>query len=403
MRNGTLEINLNGAEREQLIALAARLRGGENISSLVQSYDPWRFGRNRITRAFAHPRVVGKMGGPATNLLGNKAAQLWQHQGRSAFPHIFAQPDQRDVHIDTAMTQVAISYYNANYIGASVFPRVQVVHKSDDYFIFDKGDGTSKAMFRDEAQIRPLSTAAVEVGYDITSAGNSCKERAAQHPIDDRIRQNADAAIMPDMRASRMVTDKIDLSLERIIAGIVFLANSWTNDVVVGATDQWDAATSDPLTQWANARIAISGRIGQDPNTLVLGYEVYEKVCLHPLLIDRIKYTGTEERPAMVTPSMLAALAGVDRVLIGKAIYETAAEGLASSLARIWGKYAWMGYVSPAPALDEPSAGYVFSTGRIIDRFRNDEITSDILRGREEYDVKQTWADSGYLWEQVIS
>lgn len=105
----------------------------------------------------------------------------------------------------------------------------------------------------------------------------------------------------------------------------------------------------------------------------------------------------------MVTPQMLAALFNLDRVLIGAGVYDTSDEPAATAETFIWGKNMWIGYVSPRPAIENPSAGYVFTTGRIADRYREEDITSDIIRAREAFDVKVTSADSGYLLTDVIS
>ena len=47
-------------------------------------------------------------------------------------------PTVRDVHLDTAMTQVSIAYQNNAFIADQVFPVVRVNKKSDYYWIFPK-------------------------------------------------------------------------------------------------------------------------------------------------------------------------------------------------------------------------------------------------------------------------
>jgi hypothetical protein len=49
-------------------------------------------------------------------------------------------PTVRDVHIDSAMSEISIAYRNKLYIAPQVFPVVSVEKRSDKYFVFGRGD-----------------------------------------------------------------------------------------------------------------------------------------------------------------------------------------------------------------------------------------------------------------------
>ncbi|HEU4751465.1 MAG TPA: hypothetical protein VFU47_00055, partial [Armatimonadota bacterium] len=138
-------------------------------------------------------------------------------------------------------------------------------------------------------------------------------------------------------------------------------------------------------------------------NTLEMGYQVFEALALHPDLLDRCKYTGTGERPAMVTAQMMAALFMVDQVLVGSAVSNTAEEGQTASLSFVWGKHAWIGYVSETPALETPSAAYAFTLGRMADRYREEAIESDIIRVKEGWAMKAVAAGAGYRMPSAVA
>jgi hypothetical protein len=71
-----------------------------------------------------------------------------------------------------------------------------------------------------------------------------------------------------------------------------------------------------------------------------------------------------------------------DKILIGHAIYDKSIEGQSASKAQIWGDALWMGYVTPSPALESPTAGYTLEWGaRTIRRFREDQERQDIIDG----------------------
>jgi len=120
-----------------------------------------------------------------------------------------------------------------------------------------------------------------------------------------------------------------------------------------------DDANGDPFTDIAAAQTTILTNTGYMPNTLVLGWPVYQALRKHPLIIDRIKYTN----PAFagtVTPALLAQAFDVNRVLVSKAMFNSAAEGVTFSGSLIAGKNALLCYTAPAPGLMVPTAGYTF-------------------------------------------
>jgi hypothetical protein len=302
-----------------------------------------------------------------------------------------------DVHVDTILTNISIGYQNAEYIGPLVFPRVPVTKESGKFFTFDRADA-----LRSEAAIRGIGARYQRTGWDMSTDSYSVDEFGLETPIDDRVRNNADA-IMLEQTAVEYVSDQIDLKIEKDVANLINTAANWTGSTTLSGGDQWSDASSDVLASISTARLLVQANAGRRPNTAVLGVQVFEKLSLHPDLIDRIKYTGTAERPSMVTPMMLAALFGVDRVLIGTALENTAVEGATAAYSFVWGKKFWIGYVSPRPAINTPSAGYIFTTGRFADRYREEQTRSDIIRAAEAWDSKTTSAGAGTLYTNAVA
>ena len=75
-------------------------------------------------------------------------------------------------------------------------------------------------------------------------------------------------------------------------------------------------------------------------------------------ILSRIQYT----QRGIITPEILASLFDVEKVLVPRGIYETAAKGATSAPARIAGSgKALLCYATNTPSIDEPSAGYFFA------------------------------------------
>ena len=303
-----------------------------------------------------------------------------------------ARPTMRDTHIDTALGNISIAYRNESYIWDQVFPMVPVENRSDEYYVYDKG-----YWFADEAQRRAQGTRAARGGYKISSCTYTCQEFAIAKAVTDGMRDNADDPIKPEIEAVEYSTDRLLLRLERDVAGEVF-GNNWSGSATPSPT--WDDDTSDPLGDMENAISTFIGTIGRKPNVGVMGYQVLRDLKVHPDILDRIKYT---ER-GIVTEDLLAALFGLDKLLVGTAIYNTAAEEATASLSFIWGKHFWFGYVPPSPGLMIPAAGYCFVwKDRVVERFREDQEHQDIFSCSQSWKVVLTAKDAGYKLKSVVA
>jgi hypothetical protein len=145
---------------------------------------------------------------------------------------------------------------------------------------------------------------------------------------------------------------------------------------------------------------------------LVLGKAVYDALIDHPDIVDRIKYGQTPGHPAMANLEALMKLLEVERILVMKAIENTAKEGATNSHSFIGGKHALLCYSAPRPGIMTPTAGYTFSwtsfvgagqEGNRIKRFRLEQIESDRVEIQMAFDSKLVAADLGYLFLSVVS
>lgn len=378
------QIQVSRAEMEQAAATFAVMFRGRELGAAGPSLGQALSCSPRDPRAFMTPRAA-KLFGPeqGRQFLGGLAY-------RDA-PQLFAQPTIGDVHVDSVLTDISVRYRNLEYIAATAVPRVQVVNRSDKYFIFDT------ANLRNDALTRAPGAASRRGGYNLSTGNYSVETYSYETQVPDEIRRNADNPLNPDRNGVEFVSDIIDLKMEKAAATLINTSGNWTTNATLSGTSQWsDYANSDPFTDLKTARETVITQIARRANTLILGYQVFEVLALHPDLLDRCKYGGTGDRPAMVTAQMMAQLFMVDQVLVGSAIENTAVEGQTDTLAFVWGKHAWMGYVAPQAALETPSAAYCFTVGREVDTYRDDNIKSDIIRAEEEWDMKKVAAGAGY-------
>lgn len=323
------------------------------------------------------------------------------------------QPNKSQVHIDKPLTNISVAYMqNAdNFIAGKVFPTVPVEKQSDKYFTYDKAD-----WFRDEAAVRAPGTESVGSGYGLSSATYSCDVIAFHKDVDDQTADNSDAPLNPLRDATEFVSKKLLLQQERKFVSDALADSVWGQDltgVASGAStnefDQWDDYTnSDPIEDFENGKEIILGKTGYEANTLILGYEVYRQLRNHPDIVDRVKYTSSEN----ITAELLARMFEVDRVFVSKSVYNSAAEGATASYGFTAGKGALLCHVASAPSLLTPSAGYTFAWSGVsgglgesvgISNFRQDHLKSVRIEGEVAYDNKIVASDLGVWYTSAVA
>jgi hypothetical protein len=154
---------------------------------------------------------------------------------------------------------------------------------------------------------------------------------------------------------------------------------------------------------------------GYEPNTLVLNQRVMDALVDHPDIIDRIKYSGGvgNQNPARTSVQALAQLFEVDRILVTRAIQNTAAEGDANVHSFIGGNNALLTYVPPTPGLMTPSAGYTFTWsgyqgasnefGVSVTRREREIIKATEVEAEMAYVHKLVSAELGVFWKDIAA
>jgi hypothetical protein len=188
------------------------------------------------------------------------------------------QPTSQQVHVDAILTNISVAYMQqqANFIASRVFPIVPVSKQSDKFFTYTKND-----WFRDEAQRRADATESAGGGYGLSTDTYHADVFAFHKDIGDQTRANADAPIQVDREAAEFVTMRLLLKMETQFVSSFFTTGVWGTDDT--PSNLWsDYTSSDPLGDVEDGKRAILSTTGFEPNTLVLGYDVFRSLKNHP-------------------------------------------------------------------------------------------------------------------------
>jgi hypothetical protein len=312
----------------------------------------------------------------------------------------------RDLHVDTLLTNLSISYSNPDYIADQIFPVVPVNKQSDIVPKYDQSH-----WFRNLAQKRAPGTKSQGSGFTVDVTDKYfCDRYSFRDEIPDELRDNSDAPFNLDTDSMEFVTDKTMMTREVNFVADFMKTGVWGTDKTGGSdfTKFSDYGASSPLEVITEYRDTAQGKIGRDLNTFVASRGIHSKLKWHPDLIDMIKYT----QKGQLTAELIAQLLEFERYLIGQAILTTDPEGTAEasvSYSRIWGKDALMLYVPARPSLKTPAAGYTFVWRRVanalqyIKRMRDEEREVDIIEANSYFDQKVTARNSGLFMDEVVA
>lgn len=317
-------------------------------------------------------------------------------------------PTKGDVHVNKPLSQISIAFLQdqRNFVSDQVFPNIPVSHQSDRYYTYDRGEFN-----RDEMRERAPATESAGGSYTVDNTPTYYAPVYSFHrDVDDQIRTNADSMLNLDREATAYLSHKAMIKREALWATKYFATSIWATDVT--PSPLWDAASSTPIEDIQTGIDTVLQSTGFMPNTLVMGHEVWSTLKNHVDIVERIKFTSGNNNPAVVNTEAFAALFGLDRVLISRAIQNTANEGQTAAHSFILGKSALLCYSAPNPGLMIPSAGYTFSwngmfgasaLGSRVKRFRMESLASDRVEIEMAFDQKLVAADLGYFLSAVIS
>jgi len=322
------------------------------------------------------------------------------------------QPAASSVHVNAPLTNILVSYFNrpGTLVSLQAFPMVPVRHMTDKYFVFDKA-----GLLRSHAQKRAPGAAAAVSGVDVSTATYTCLREALAVRINDPQRANADDPLDLERQAVEFIGAQIALAVEADFASTVFTTSTWTGSSTASdltASPTWDDSASTPIEDVRLQSDSILEKNGVAPNTLVLGASTFRRLIDHPDIIDRVKYGQVPGAPAMASEQILAALLGLDRVLVARATKNTALEGVAGSYDFVLSQLkALLMYVAPSPAIMAPSAGYTMAwndgdrTNGVegVKRYRDEEYESDVIEGGFWFDHEVVAGSLGAFWTSAVA
>lgn len=260
--------------------------------------------------------------------------------------------------VNPVLTAVAQGYKQLDFVGGKLFPTVPVGQRAGSIITFGKEDFMLYATQRAPGE----NTKRLSFGYASGTYALLDYSMEGQLPMEvQEEAESQDNGFTIDMASFTIakVLNSMGMRLEYAQAQLARNASNYgaSNKVTLSGTSQWSdySGTSNPITVISTAKEAIRQQTGKRPNVCVMGAQVFEKLKAHPVIVDRIKYTGRD----IATTELLASLFGVAEVIVGESIYASDA----GVFADIWGKDVVLAYTenSPLASYGTPSYGYTYN------------------------------------------
>ena len=328
-----------------------------------------------------------------------------------------ANPTQNAVHVDSALTNFSVAYRQSAdaFVADKLFPNIPVRFKSDEYYVYNRADFN-----RDEVALRAPATESAGGDYKLSTQTYTAAVKAFHKDVADQDRDNADPAIDLERDAVEFVMRKMMLNKERDFAEKFFTSGKWgfeKTGVAAGPTGnqflKWSDDNSPIIDIIEEAIIEMESITGYAPNKMMVNRRAMTALKNHPEIVDRVKYaTSTSDNPARVTPRTIAALFGLDEILMSTAVINSAPQGATEASDYVTGDNALLVHAPAAPSLMSPMAGATFSwtgylnngnaMGIATSRFRMDHLKAERIEAEMAYTQEIVAPDLGYFLGSVV-
>jgi hypothetical protein len=303
----------------------------------------------------------------------------------------------QSVFIDPLLTSVYIGYKNTELIADVLAPKVQVSKESGIFFKNDKSN-----LIVPGETTRALTGSANRISGTLTTDTYTLEEHTLEEWIDDRILKTYDSPFDPQKNATNRIAGQLMIEKENELIAALSAATASGN--VVDSAGNWSTAGTNLRTAVLTGKDYIHVRTGVRPNTLVLDRLTYNQlISTNTDFKASIAYTSDKTEANM--RNLIAGYFDVENVLIAGGIKQSAATSGTGSFLWSTKGIAYLAYINPTPAIEEPSALYQFFKPDMIgvDVRREEGHKSDVVRVNDFYVMEVVDSECLYKFLDTVT
>lgn len=304
-------------------------------------------------------------------------------------------PDSADF-VEQELSDLASMYVqdSSHFVARLMAPSVRVPQQGGKFYEYSKADFN-----RDEMQLRGDATQAAVGGYRRRLKEFFCNVFALAKDVGPQELKNNPRA---PRNAARYLARKDLIKGEKMFASVAWKTGVWATEHLGSQTptgtefQNWLDADADPIAQLEQCLEEAEEKSAGFPiNVIGFGRRAWRVFKNHPNVIGRFN-NGQTSGGAVVTEAAVAALLGVEKVVVAKAVETTSLPGVAedsSTFDRILDEDGVLGvHVAKEASMEEPSALYHFDWDGFAQSTENGVVIFEddipLTRGAKRYEIE---------------
>jgi hypothetical protein len=262
-----------------------------------------------------------------------------------------------------------------------------------------------------KAKIANAHTARILDDYFITAPGADVERmtmtlnddsftiaiRKREVQVPDEVEMDYADYLSVEQLAANNAAESVELTTEYLTSAAIMNATTFgagTNSIV-----DYTAANLATIDLVGDVYAAIERGVDQGEilNTIVLSQQVYNRIRQSTLLKNYVvSQLGRGYEVNQSNLQLAFADAGIEKVLIGRSVYNSAADGATPTMSRIWGNtYVWVGATGNSATAQEDGIStidgvgvnafwdsYTPQNGYGVDTYREEKTESNIVRAK---------------------
>ena len=293
--------------------------------------------------------------------------------------------------------------WETNLIGTRVLPILNVPVRAGQYPSFKLKEGQ---LLKNDVKNRAPYSAFARGTRAFNYESYNALEYGYEEAVDDTVTADISRFFDAEVIAAKLARRKLLLAHELRVSAAVFNTSNFTSTNSGTAYTTANLATFDvgQDVQEAIDRLLANGESSQNLR-VVIPYPVWTRIRASTKFQNRLRGVGLSTDTILNASTEAAAqVFGVQEVLIGRASYDSAPEGIAFSSSNVWANtYIWVGSVT------ESSSGYFgggagftlnwseYGPAVGVFTYRDETIKSNIVRGSHYVAEKIVNANAGQL------
>ena len=295
--------------------------------------------------------------------------------------------------------------WEAGLIGTAVMPVLNVPVRAGQYpsFVLKEGQ-LLKSEVKNRAPYSTYARGTRAFNQDTYTA----LEFGYEEAVDDTITLDVARFFDAEVIAAKLAQRKLLLAHELRVAAKIFDTGTFTATNSATAYTVANIATFDVASDVQDALDRMTAKGESTSNAkVVIPYPVWTRLRASTKFQNRLRGTGLSSDTILNASQQAAAeVFGVAEVLIGRASYDSAPEGVAFSASNVWANtYIWVGNVTEAySGFFGGGAGFTLNWAEYgpaigVSTYRDESIKSNIVRASHYCAEKVVNANAG----QIIS